>query len=139
LPSSLLFHHFLFHSRFSFPIVFSIVFSIVFFVLFFFFLLFFFFFTIMKATTLVAILSSFHSSVHATVTTSDNDVILHRRESTQSLIDSYAGQGLCLSYAAEQNREAMLAPCKIWCPKQSPENDPEAVGVCTFWSVSVSC
>ncbi|OTA52519.1 hypothetical protein K449DRAFT_440698 [Hypoxylon sp. EC38] len=43
-------------------------------------------------------------------------------------IASFGRQGLCLSYFGAGPTDKELAPCKIFCPTQDPNSDPNAVG-----------
>jgi len=76
----------------------------------------------------ITLLTLFFPFMEAGLTASTH---LRRRGplSTKDAIAAYTPQGLCLYYVKDQNREAMLAPCKAWCPTQNPGMDPDAVGV----------
>ncbi|KAI1139979.1 hypothetical protein F5Y05DRAFT_337695 [Hypoxylon sp. FL0543] len=43
-------------------------------------------------------------------------------------IASFGRQGLCLSYFSTGPTDKELAPCKIFCPTQDPNQDPNGVG-----------
>jgi hypothetical protein len=63
--------------------------------------------------------------------TSPNNALLPRqRDLDKETIASWSEQGLCMYYPKNDgNREKMLAPCKVWCPKKNPDMNPDAVGV----------
>ncbi|KAL7623816.1 hypothetical protein AAE478_005371 [Parahypoxylon ruwenzoriense] len=77
----------------------------------------------MRATLLFPYLSSF---LLAGMTGLSSAAVIPRSDA--DTIANFGRIGICLSYFADGNREKELAPCSIFCPKQNPGSDPNAVG-----------
>ncbi|KAI0843536.1 hypothetical protein F5Y06DRAFT_255221 [Hypoxylon sp. FL0890] len=77
----------------------------------------------MKAT----LLFSYLSTIVLVGTKGSNAAALLPRSDADT-IASFGRQGLCLSYFSTGPTDKELAPCKIFCPTQDPNSDPNAVG-----------